>query len=351
MKPVSAKKLSQLVERLFLKEGTEAHIASAVTQTLVEGDLLGHFTHGTKLACGYLKDIRSGHARTEDAALEVIQQSPVATQYDAHYLLGPYAVLHALRQCAVSAKASGIGIANIRRSHHIACLAAYLEEFTEQGLMPIVYTSDPATASVAPFGGKARLYTPNPLAIGIPTSGKPILIDISMSEITNGQVNKSHSMGERLPQPSLLDDQGNASDDPSLFFSSGASILPLGGLGFGHKGFALGIMVEALTSALGGFGRKDSPEGWGASVCVMVIDPARFGGIDAFKAEMDHFVAASLNSGKRVPGQPVRLPGHRGLQLKKQALSDGIFLPADVIASLEQAVADAGGVPLDIYLD
>ena len=55
-------------------------------------------------------------------------------------------------------------------------------------------------------------------------------------------------------------------------------LLPVGGAEYGHKGFGLALMVEALTQGLSGFGRADAPARWGASVFVQVIDPAAFGG-------------------------------------------------------------------------
>ncbi|MCP2937977.1 Ldh family oxidoreductase, partial [Salmonella enterica subsp. enterica serovar Typhimurium] len=63
------------------------------------------------------------------------------------------------------------------------------------------------------------------------------------------------------------------------------SILPLGGQAFGHKGFALALLVEALTSGLAGHGRKDAPDQWGASATALVIDPRMFGGLEAFLDE------------------------------------------------------------------
>ncbi|MFP3526971.1 Ldh family oxidoreductase, partial [Pantoea sp. SIMBA_072] len=79
---------------------------------------------------------------------------------------------------------------------------------------------------------------------------------------------------------------GQLSDDPVDFFTRPqGSILPLGGQGFGHKGFALALLVEALTSGLAGHGRKDAPEQWGASATAVVIDPRFFGGLEAFTDE------------------------------------------------------------------
>ena len=45
-----------------------------------------------------------------------------------------------------------------------------------------------------------------------------------------------------------------------------------------------------MTAGLSGHGRADPPEGWGGTVFVQVLDPEAFGGLAAFKRQMDHVV-------------------------------------------------------------
>lgn len=343
MSRIAPHKLERFIEQLFLDAKVSPEVAQVVSQVLVEGDLLGHHTHGVKLAQGYLKDLRNGQAKGHAASLRIVKQSPAAVLYDADYLLGPYCVEQALSFTATAARTFGIGVATIRRSHHIACLAAYLQRYTDQGLIPMVLTSDPAVASVAPHGGLDPVYTPNPLGIGIPTGGKPILIDVSMSTVTNGLVNKTHQAGGQLEHPVLIGEGGQPTRDTAAFFASPpGAILPLGSVEFGHKGFALGTMVEALTAGLGGFGRKDGVRQWGAAVTVLSFDPDFFGGVDALKAEMDHFVERCVNSRPREPQHPVRMPGHAGISRRELAFEQGLALPDDVLAALRAAAQEAG---------
>ncbi|MBA4681611.1 Ldh family oxidoreductase [Pseudomonas sp. MDMC216] len=343
MSRIAPQQLERFVERLFLDADVSPEVASVVSRVLVEGDLLGHHTHGVKLAQGYLRDLRSGHAKGQAASLQIVRQSPAAVLYDADYLLGPYCVEQALDFTARAARTFGIGVASIRRAHHIACLAAYLQRYTEQNLIPLVLTSDPAVASVAPHGGLDPVYTPNPLGIGIPTGDKPVLIDVSMSTITNGLVNKTHQAGGQLEHAALIDQDGQPTRDTATFFATPpGAILPLGSLEFGHKGFALGTLVEALTAGLGGFGRKDGVKQWGAAVTVLTFDPAFFGGVEELKAEMDHFVAACLASRPRAAQSPVRMPGHAGIARRAKAFEQGLELPEDVLAALRTAANEAG---------
>ena len=93
----------------------------------------------------------------------------------------------------------------IRRSHHIACLQTYLPKATDQGMMVLIASSDPHVATVAPYGGRKPLYTPDPVACGIPTDDDPILIDISASITTNGMSGRLAAQGRQMDYVAYLD--------------------------------------------------------------------------------------------------------------------------------------------------
>jgi L-lactate dehydrogenase len=189
---------------------------------------------------------------------------------------------------------------------------------------------------VAPFGGKVPLYTPNPIAIGIP-AGKdtPILIDISTSVTAAGVVNRYKGLKKKLPGKWLLDADGNPSNDPAVFGGGPpGTILPLGGIDAGYKGFALGLFIEALTSGLAGYGRSQKPAEWGASVFIQIIDPGAFGGRKAFEREMKWLTEASRENPPRPGVDRVRLPGERALALKARQIKEGVILDEGIMPAL-----------------
>ena len=170
-------------------------------------------------------------------------------------------------------------------------------------------------------------------------------MDISTSTTTNGLTGRLHAEGRRLDAPWVLDADGAPTDDPAaLFTDPPGTILPLGGLESGHKGFALGLLVEALTAGLGGFGRADPREGWGAAVYLQVIDPAAFGSLDAFLRQTGWLTTGVANNPARSGGAPVRVPGARGLALRDRMRAEGVSLYPGVAAALHPW-ADRLGVP------
>jgi L-lactate dehydrogenase len=208
----------------------------------------------------------------------------------------------------------------------------------------IVSSSDPSQRTVAPFGGRQPLFTPNPTAVGIPTGDDPLLIDVSASITTNNMGARMAREGRRFPGMWALDAAGNPTDDPKVL-TEGGSILPAGGLDHGHKGYAWALIVEALTQGLAGFGRADDPKGWGACAFVQVIDPAAFGGGDAFLRQTTWLAEACRNSPPRPGVERVRLPGESALARKWDALASGVTPYAGIIEGLRPS-AERLGVPM-----
>ena len=337
-----AAQLVDFAAALFSRSGLDADKARICAEILVEGDLMGHTTHGLALLGPYLDEAHSGKMLGTGAP-EIVADAAASQTWDGRRLPGPWLTVRAAEWATARAKESGIAAVSIRRSCHIGCLAAYLQRFAAQGTMLVVTCSDPAVASVAPFGGTRRIFTPDPLAAGWPTPEGPVMIDVSMSITTNGLTNRLRAEGRAFEHPWLLDAEGRPTRDPNAFFTDPpGSLLPLGGVEAGHKGYGLALLVEALTSALGGYGRADAPTGWGASVFVMAIDPARFAGLPAFTRETG-WMADAVHANPAVPGGgPVRLPGERALKLRAEHLANGVALHPSIPPALATRAVRAG---------
>ncbi|MBP3956485.1 Ldh family oxidoreductase [Gemmata sp. G18] len=318
--------LIEYATALFAAAGCDGDKPAAIAAGLVEADLLGHTTHGLQLAPTYLGELESG-GMIPRGEPEVVADRGATVTWDGRRLPGVWLTAKAVDLAVERAPTYGVATIVIRRSHHIGCLAAFLQRATDRGLMITIASSDPAVASVAPFGGRKAVFTPDPFAVGIPTDADPILIDISASITTNGMAGRLRREGKTFPGAWALDAAGAPTDDPNALFSDPpGSLLPLGGAEYGHKGFGLALMVEALTQGLSGFGRAEAPTQWGASVFVQVIDPTAFGGRDAFQHETG-WLANACRDSPPVPGvDAVRVPGQRGLAHKKRALAEGVVL-------------------------
>jgi len=338
----AAERLRAYADSLLVAAGARHDIARDTASVLLDGDLMGHTTHGLALLPGYLQALTDADMRSTGEPV-TLASSPAAATWEGQRLPGPWLTLRALDAARDMASSHGTGTVVIRRSHHIGCLASYAKRAAEQGVMAIVCCIDPATHSVAPFGAITSVFTPNPLAAGIPTSADPVLLDISASYTTNGMTTRLWKNGQMLPHPWVQDAKGNPTRDPAVLFDEPrGTLLPLGGLDAGHKGFALALLIEAMTAGLAAHGRADPPEGWGATVFVQVLDPAAFGGLDAFTRQMDWLVRACHDATPRAGGPPVRLPGERALRLYREQSVHGVALYPEIMPALAQWAAKLG---------
>jgi LDH2 family malate/lactate/ureidoglycolate dehydrogenase len=330
---------------LFAAAGLEEEKAATVAELLVEADLMGHTTHGLALAPRYLKEIGAGSMALSGVP-EVVTDRGACVVWDGRRLPGVWVIARAVDLAVERAQQYGTVTVAVRNNHHIGCLAGYLPRATDRGCMVVVSTSDPSQRTVAPWGGMTPVMTPNPIAVGIPTSGDPILVDASASITTNNMVTRLAREGGRLPGQWVLDPSGVPTDDPApALGGGGGSIMLAGGADHGQKGYGWALIVEALTQALPGFGRADSPTGWGSGTFVQVLDPDAFAGREAFTRQTDVLAEACRASEPRPGFDRVRLPGENALALRRAALARGLELYAGLGDEL-RASAERLGVPV-----
>ena len=334
--------LRRFAAALLEKAGLESAVAAVVADTLVEGDLLGHDTHGLALLAPYVKEIGSG-AMARGGAPDVLSDRGAALAWDGKRLPGPWLVHQGIDALTPRARQYGSATLVIRRSHHIACLAAYLLRAAQAGFVMMLASSNQGVQSVAPHGGTRAVFTPNPIAMGIPASGTPFLVDISASVTTNGMSTRMQKAGQQFEHAWMLDAEGNPSRDPALLTADPpGTILPLGGLEAGHKGYGLALMVEALTGGLAGHGRADPPAGWGATVFMSLYDPEAFGGSADFLRQMDWLGSACRSNPPRPGVDAVRMPGDRGMARRAEQQAAGVALHPTIAPMLTECGAAHG---------
>ncbi|MEJ7929829.1 Ldh family oxidoreductase [Ramlibacter sp. AN1015] len=337
---LTAASLESLAQSLLTAAGMPPEMAVDVASVLVEGDLLGHRTHGLRLLPTYLGEIGSGGMAVQGEPL-VLRDGGAVALWDGRRLPGPWVTLRAIALASERARQFGMGAVSVRQCHHVAALAPYARRVAEGGQVLLLMSSAPAGGSVAPFGGTEALFSPSPIAAGFPAgaSADPVLVDVSTSSTTNNKVAQYLRAGRRLEHAWLQDREGRPTDDPAALGAGKGTILPLGGKDNGHKGYGLSLMVEALTAGLSGHGRGDANAPWGATLFVQVLEPQAFAGVSAFNDKMEWVAEHCRANPPLEAGEPVRTPGERGLALRREQLAKGLALDEDTVAGLRSWAA------------
>jgi L-lactate dehydrogenase len=338
--------LTHFTSDLLAAAGLESQKAQTVARLLVTTDMLGRRTHGVALCPLYVEQLEKG-LMTPRGEPECVRDNGAVVVWDGNYLPGLWLVEQALGIAMERVATQGVVTFAIRRSHHIACLATLVKQATDRGCVAILATSDPAFGFVAPYGGREPLLTPNPFAIGYPGTRTPVLVDICASITTVSMAREKAAAGQEFEHPWLLDAEGRPTRDPRMLEQTEprGSLLLLGGLEYGHKGFGLALMVEALTQGLSGLGRKDTEKRWGGNVFLQVLDPEAFAGREAFLAQMDHLTERCQANTPLREGVPVRMPGEQAERSIAAARAHGVPLAQDIVRRLGNA-ADRFGLAL-----
>jgi ureidoglycolate dehydrogenase (NAD+) len=146
---------------------------------------------------------------------------------------------------------------------------------------------------------------------------------MATTSIPWNRVRNARREGHPLPDDVAVDAAGESTTDAM----AAAAVTPLGGRDYGHKGYALALVVDLLCGPLLGnpygphippmFEAMEAPRRLGA--LLIALDPARFAGGVAFAAQVE----AMARDLAAEPGAP-RLPGDPELEVAAQRDRDGI---------------------------
>ena len=328
---------------LFRAAGVDEPNACAMAQGFLDADLLGFHTHGFALLPMNLGWIRDGLTRVSGEP-SVLSGRGAVLNADAGYLAGPLAMGWACEQGVARAREHGVAVLTLRKCQHIGALAPYLLRIAEAGFAAFALVATPEESLVTVEGAREPLFSTNPFGFAFPTSGDPLLLDMSLAVTAAGQVRVAEAEARRLPGAWLLEADGRPTDDPAAL--SRGMMLPIGGIDHGHKGSGLLVWSEMFAACLGGWGRLDRTGDDDAnSVYLAVHDPEAFGGEELVRRQAAHVVELYEGLAPRTPAETPRVPGKRALALRRAALANGLALPEWVLARLRVA-AHAAGISL-----
>jgi hydroxycarboxylate dehydrogenase B len=331
----AAKSVERLGIALFTAAGANEHAAQAAVFALVTSSLMGHDSHGVLRIPEYLGFVADG-SLLPNAEPAVERTGPTTAVVDCGGGFGAVGAERAMRVAIDLAREQRTACVITRRCNHVGRLGTWVELAAGEGLIAVATCNSPAHGHfVLPWGGRDGRLATNPIAYAVPTGGDPVVADFSTSVAPEGKVRYYRNEGRALPDGWILDAEGKPTNDANAFYGPPrGGILPLGG-NAGHKGFALGLLVEVLGSALAGIHCTD-PATIGNGVCFIAIDPSAFCPLPEFRRLMDETVAY-MKSSRPAPGfTEVLVPGELEFRTLRQRQQTGIPIDAATLAAMQQ---------------
>ena len=320
--------LEAFATRLFEAAGVPVDEARRVSESLVDSNLCGHPSHGVVRVGEYVQQMRAGEL-VAGAELETIRETPSLLVAGAGFGFGQIQARRLIQRLVPKAREQGIACGTMRDCGHVGRLGEWVEHVAGEDLAGLITVNDNGVLQcVAPPGGTEPRISTNPLAIGVPTSGEPMVLDISTSAVANGKIRVAELSGEQCPPGWLQDANGNPTTEPSARSSDPpGTLLPMGGE-HGYKGFGLGLMLDFLVGGLSGGScpPSDPNEKTSNNVLLVIWDPKRFAGESHFKRQVDDLIAYVRGVRLKQEVDAIRLPGDRGEQTRQQCREEGIPL-------------------------
>ena len=350
MSLVDAAVLKGECSRIFTGAGLSDEEAGLVAHSLVLANLMGHDSHGVIRIAQYVEFIAAGRM-VPGRRIEIVREAPASAVVRGGEGFGQSLCHQAMELAIGKARSCSVGVVELSACGHIGRLGEYVEAAADQNLIGVVTCNNHGTGLwQPPFGGIDRRMSPNPIAVGIPTGkGFPIVVDMTTSVVAEGKIRVKRNLGEPIPEGWALDADGNPTDDTSAFYGPPrGAILPFGARA-AHKGYALAVVVDILSGALGGAGCSKDPDAMGGrnGVFIMAIDIAAFTGLDRFQEEVDSFVDF-LRSSRLMPGfDRVSLPGELEFNMRVRKERDGLELDSETVRQIGEA-GRAVGVEVEL---
>jgi LDH2 family malate/lactate/ureidoglycolate dehydrogenase len=229
-----------------------------------------------------------------------------------------------------------MAVVAVRNAFHFGAAGRFAREIALKGCAGIVMAN---TRPLLPApGGAERVVGNNPLAIAVPTTEEPVVLDLALSAGAMGKIRMAESQGHPIPDGWAATSEGVPTTDPVAAIKG--MLLPAAGA----KGFGLAVMIDLLAGGLssGAIGDAVQPlygdmsKPYGCSNLFIAIDIAGFRPLDEFAAQASKF-GQKVRSSRRAPGAgDIRMPGDRALKAHRNFSGD-LLIAAPTAAALRDA--------------
>ena len=347
-----AASLEDFARHLFRAMGASEPIAATVAGHLVRANLSGHDSHGMLRIPQYVAEADRGDLIPSAEAAVAMEKGAVG-MIDAGHGFGHSATAFAMEWAAERAQQFGIAAAAIRRANHIGRLGEYAELAAARGVIGIATVGILGGGGVTPFGGRGRYLGTNPWAIGVPSTGEPMIYDAATSAVAEGKLRVARSKRAAVPAGAIIDSTGRPSLDPADYYAGGA-MLPLGGALAGHKGYGLALaaaligslaMIDDSEPTTAGTSSTPADAPWLAGAFVVAIDPDWFGGADRYRTAVTGALAGLRRQPPAEGVAEILIPGDPERRSRAVREREGIPMPDPVWSDLLEIASRYGLTP------
>ena len=316
--------LRRFAAECLYAQGVPKVDGTLVADCLVSANLAGVDTHGVVRLAHYIE--RLSNATIEPAPSVTFERRRAAIGVlEGGHGLGHVVTARAADEAVVMARDAGCATVVVRNSSHFGMAGYYVRRIIASGCAGMVMTA--TDAFLIPFGSSRPFFGTNPLAVGVPTGGDPLVLDMSTTSIPWGNLALALKEGRSIPPEWGFDGEGKPCEDPARI----RGLHPIAGA----KGSGLAMMIDVFADVLAGMA-------WGPHIVQMYGEMDRRRGLGHFVAAWD--IAAVQDPAafqRNVDGMIEELHA-----LPPAAGHDRVYYPGEIEA-LETRRRTRNGIPVE----
>jgi LDH2 family malate/lactate/ureidoglycolate dehydrogenase len=306
---LSVAEARDLGERALRGIGYDAEEARIVADHVIDAALCGYEYSGLAKILNIPEHRRFAQPRRP---LHILHETAVSALYDGGNNVGMVAMYHAARAAIDKAAAHGISIVGVTDSW-MSGRSAYFVEMIARADLVAIHTASSGSA-VAPYGGMRPVLGTNPIAFALPGADGPLVLDMGTSAFMGTELQLRARLAQELPEGVAIDRDGQPTRDADE--ARRGALLPFGG----HKGFGLGLIVQAFGLLGGAALMPGHDDGY----VFIAFRPDLLVPLDELKREL----AALITRVKAVPCQPgfaeIRIPGEQSARNRECLAREGL---------------------------
>ena len=346
MAVVPLQPLRRLVQAIFVKVGCPNDEAERIAYYLSRANLTGHDSHGVIRVPRYVDYVQVGTVYPGRLAKIQVDGGAVVV-LDAEHGFGQTVGPQSTELGIERARRHGTSMIALRHAGHLGRIGDYAEIAAEAGMVSLHFVNVHSSLLVAPFGGRDRRTSTNPIAIGVPSaSGDPFILDFATSMVAEGKCLVARQGGKAIPSDALVGDDGVLTDNTDVLYGPKPDNPypdPTKGPGalrtFGeHKGSGLSLACDLLAGALTGSGANCGEEG---KLCngmfSIYITPKAFGAEDSMGGEVKRYIEWIKASRPTEEGGEVLTPGDRERALTAERTANGLPMSDETWQAIQNA--------------
>ena len=216
-----------------------------------------------------------------------------------------------------------IGCIGLSNTNHWMRGGAYALQAAESGFIGICWTN--TTKLMPPWGSAEKMIGNNPMAIAIPHKEGHILLDMAMSQYSNGKLEVLKIQEKDLPLPGGYDTEGNLTVKPSEILNSKRA-LPIGY----WKGSGLALVLDTLATVISGgqathqIANQESE--FAVSQVYIAINATDMMGQAVLSETVEAIIKDFHTATPIDENETVRYPGEGMLQTRHESLEKGVLV-------------------------